>query len=112
MHSYMLGQALGALFFPPFSETWARKSVFTVLTLYGIFCVFAALPDIRAVYIDRFGSGFLSAVPTVVVAGSIEDIWSSRDRIWIIFAWEALGILGLVVGPIMSTYLTTSSLGW
>ena len=109
----MLGQACGAIFFPPFSEALGRRLVFIISTaLYTISCGFVAIPDIRAVYIGRFFSGALSAVPTVVVAGSIEDIWNSRERIWVVFAWEVVAIIGLVVGPIMGTYVTTSSLGW
>ncbi|KAL8721857.1 MAG: hypothetical protein Q9225_001534 [Loekoesia sp. 1 TL-2023] len=111
--AYLLGQAVGALLFPPFSETLGRKFVFTSSTLlYGVFTVLAAISDLRAIYIGRFLSGTLSAVPVVVAAGSIQDIWESNDRIWVIFAWEAMGLIGLAVGPIMATYVTTSSLGW
>lgn len=104
---------MGALLFPPFSETLGRKFVFTSSTLlYGTFTILAAVSDLRAIYIGRFLSGTLSAVPVVVAAGSIQDIWESRDRIWVIFVWEAMGLIGLAVGPIMATYIATSSLGW
>ena len=109
----MFGLSIGSLLFPPFSETLGRKHIFTTSTLlYGIFCVIAAISDLRAVYIGRFFSGMLSAAPCVVAAGSIEDMWDSKDRIWVIFAWEVMGILGLAVGPIIGIYITTSSLGW
>ncbi|KAL8836741.1 MAG: hypothetical protein Q9170_002805 [Blastenia crenularia] len=110
---YLFGQAVGALLFPPFSETLGRKVTFIGSTLlFSIFCILAAISDLRTICLGRFLSGMLSAVPAVVAAGSIQDIWDMKGRIWVIFAWQAMGIIGLAVGPITATYLTTSSLGW
>ena len=63
------------------------------------------------VLVCRLLAGFVSAVPTTVIAGSIEDMWNMEARIWMIFAWATVTDIGLVVGPIMSTYVV-SSLGW
>ncbi|OQD81434.1 hypothetical protein PENANT_c027G04819 [Penicillium antarcticum] len=43
--------------------------------------------------------------------GSIEDMFNSRDRIWLIFLWAMVANLGLALGPIMSIYITVH-LGW
>lgn len=51
-------------------------------------------------------TGILSAIPTVVVAGSIEDLFNIQARVWVIFCWVFVGNLGLVLGPIFSTYVT------
>jgi hypothetical protein len=75
--------------------------------------VVVALPNhISGVVIGRLFSGFLSAIPSVVVGGSIEDMWSPRARIWAIQTWIAASILGLSVAPIIATTISRSSLGW
>lgn len=77
-----------------------------------MFCLVAALPNhIAGVVIGRLFSGFLSAIPSVVVGGSIEDMWSPRARIWAIQAWVAVSIIGLSIAPIVATVIS-SAVGW
>ena len=45
-------------------------------------------------------------MPTIVVAGSIEDMYNIQARVWMIFSWALVGLLALVIGPIYSTYIT------
>lgn len=110
---YLLGQCLGAVLFPSYSETFGRKPLYTLSSLlYCIFCVMIAdVPNFAAVIIGRLVTGVLSSVPTVIIAGSIEDLFGTEDRIWMVFLWAVVANLGLVLGPIMSTYVTYS-LGW
>lgn len=80
--------------------------------LYSVFCVVVGLsPSLTGVAIGRFFSGLLSAIPTVVVAGSIEDMFNSQDRVWLIFLWVMVANMGLAIGPIISSYIT-AHLGW
>ncbi|KAJ5793030.1 MFS multidrug transporter [Penicillium pulvis] len=110
---YMIGQATGGIIFPSYSEAFGRKKLYIISTaLYSIFCVIVGVaPSITAVAISRLISGILSAMPTIVVAGSIEDMFNSRDRVWLIFLWAMVANIGLCMGPIMSTYIT-AHLGW
>lgn len=110
---YLLGQCLGAVLFPSYSETFGRKPLYTLSSiLYCIFCVMIAdVPNFAAVVIGRFITGVLSSVPTVIIAGSIEDMFDTEDRIWMVFLWAVIANLGLVLGPITSTYITYS-FGW
>ena len=71
----------------------------------------ADVSNFAAVIIGRFITGVLSAIPTVIIAGSIEDLFDTGDRIWMVYIWAVTANLGLVLGPIMSTYVTYS-LGW
>ena len=71
----------------------------------------AAVPSLAGIVIGRFITGFLSAIPTVVVAGSIVDLFNAKDRIWLVFLWTLVSNMGLIIGPIMSTYVTVA-LGW
>ncbi len=110
---YMLGQGVGAVFFPPYSESFGRRKLYVVSTIvYCLFCiVIAAVPYLAAVLVGRFVTGVLSAIPTIVVAGSVEDLFNSATRIWMMFAWATAANLGLVVGPIVGTYVT-AEIGW
>lgn len=68
-------------------------------------------PSIAGVVIGRFFSGFLSAIPTVVVAGSIEDMFNAKGRVWLIFLWAVVANMGLALGPIMSIFII-ARLSW
>ena len=50
--------------------------------------------------------GLLSAIPSAVIAGSINDMFNMRCRVWILFTWVLAESIGLGVGPIFSTYVT------
>jgi MFS family permease len=67
--------------------------------------------SLAAVFIFRFITGFLSAIPTMVVAGSIEDIFDEERRTWIVYLWATVSNVGLVVGSVMATYISYS-IGW
>lgn len=110
---YLLGQALGGILFPPYSEAFGRKKLYIISTaLYSISClVVAAVPSLSGATVGRFVSGFLSAIPTTVVIGSIEDMFNARDRIWMVCIWAITSNLGLIVGPILSIYVV-ADLDW
>ncbi|PLN76058.1 MFS general substrate transporter [Aspergillus taichungensis] len=110
---YLLGQGFGAIAFPPYSEAFGRRKLYVVSTaLYGISCaIVAAVPSLAGVVVGRFISGVLSAIPTTVVIGSIEDLFNARDRVWVIYCWAMVANMGMLLGPIFSTYIT-AELGW
>ena len=41
----------------------------------------ASVPSLAVVVIARFLSGILAAIPTIVVAGSIEDMFNMKARV-------------------------------
>lgn len=55
--------------------------------------------------IMRSLAGLLSAVPSTIVGGSIEDMFNSQARIWVVFYWTVASNIGLIVGPIMSSHI-------
>ncbi|KAK3615793.1 hypothetical protein LTR22_027296 [Elasticomyces elasticus] len=59
------------------------------------------------VYIGRFVTGFASAVPSVVLAGSVEDLFNSRSRVWLVLLWNSLATAGLIFGPIFGVYISS-----
>ena len=79
---------------------------------YCILCIIvAAVPSPAAVAVGRFFMGTMSAMPSAVVNGTIEDLFNTDTRIWIVFLNAVSTNIGLAAGPIMSGYITTT-LGW
>ncbi|RAL02525.1 putative MFS multidrug transporter [Aspergillus ibericus CBS 121593] len=108
---YLIGQAIGGVVFPPYSEVFGRKKLYVASSaLYCLFCiVIASVPSLIGVVVGRLFCGFLSAIPTTVVVGSIEDIFNSRERVWVVCIWTMFANLGLVVGPILSTFVVADT---
>lgn len=80
--------------------------------VFSSFCVFiAAVPSPAAAVAGRAITGFASAIPNVVIAGSIEDMYNSRDRIWLMFVYFAIANSAVSMGPVTSMYITTRY-GW
>jgi len=69
-------------------------------------------PRLGTIIIGRFLCGMLSAMPTCVAIGSLENIWDSRARVWAIAVWAAAGIFAMAVGPMFAVFVSESSLGW
>ncbi|KAL4799721.1 MFS multidrug transporter [Aspergillus venezuelensis] len=110
---YLIAQGIGGTIFPSCSESFGRKRLYIISTgLFSIFCVVVGVvPHPAGAAVGRFFSGLCSAIPTVVSAGSIEDMFNSKDRVWMIFTWTLMANIGLVIGPIMSAYII-DSLSW
>lgn len=69
-------------------------------------------PSVATVAVGRFVSGALSAMPTVVATGSIENMWDSRGRVLAIDVWAIAGFLGMAIGPVYATYVSESNMDW
>ena len=80
--------------------------------LFALLCVIiGAVPSIAAVIIGRFATGVLSAVPSIILAGSIEDMFNSGPRIWMVYVWSMAANLGFCIGPIVGAYIT-AGINW
>ncbi|CAD0029926.1 unnamed protein product, partial [Aureobasidium pullulans] len=110
---YLLGQTVGGIVCSPISETFGRRTLYIVAS--AMFCIFsvitAAVPSSIAVYFGRFFQGLAAAVPACVAFGSIEDMWAAQIRIWVVYWYTVSGFVGLVLGPIYSSYIT-QVYGW
>lgn len=108
--SYLLGQGLGGVIFPPYSEAFGRKKLYIVSTgLHSIFCVMiVVVPSLAVIVIGCFMTGVLSGIPITITA---EDLFNAKDQIRSIFLWAMISNLGLALGPIMSAYIIVG-LGW
>ncbi|KAF4918448.1 putative transporter [Colletotrichum viniferum] len=110
---YQLGQAVAGFLIPPFSELYGRRIPYLVSC--AAFCFSCLLTGVSrsssAVYIGRFVAGLASAVPSVVIAGSVEDMFNTKRRVWIIVLWNAGAVIGLCMGPVYAAYIS-DALGW
>lgn len=87
---------------PPASDLFGRKNPYVISSIiFSLSCLIVGItPHLSAVVIGRFISGVASAVPTVVVSGSIEDQFDSRQRVWIVLFWNVLATSALAFGPV------------
>jgi MFS family permease len=110
---YLLGQTVGGIVCSPISETFGRRTLYIVSS--AVFCIFsiitAAVPSQSGVYIGRFFQGLAAAVPACVAFGSLQDMWGAQIRIWVVYFYTVSGFIGLVLGPIYSSYIT-EVYGW
>jgi MFS family permease len=113
--TYLLGQAFGAVVFPPIFEIYGGRNIYVLSSaIYSAMCLVIGLaPSPSSVTICRLIQGLLSAMPTVVAIGSIENMWDARGRVWAIATWAASGIVGLAVGPVYAVYVSSQEgYGW
>ena len=110
---YLLAQGIGSIVLPPYSECYGRKKLYVGSTaVYSIFCVLisaAELPGLGA--FGRLITGFLSAVPSAVINGSMQDMFDTRELIWLTLPYMGMANLGIAMGPVMSAYIT-DAWGW
>lgn len=114
MSRYLGGQVIGCIIFPPYTETFGRKPTYIVSSLvYGLANIIVGTPgNLASIIFGRLLCGILSAIPTVVTAGSLEEIWSPHERIWAIQAWVSAFLVGLAISPAITTAIGASTLGW
>lgn len=110
---YLIGQTLGGAVLSAYTESFGRKRIFIASAfLYSLFCaITGAVVSLPSIMICRFVTGFLSAIPGTVLAGSIEDMFDSSPRTLVVYAWNTGANLGLSIGPIMGAYVT-ADLNW
>ncbi|KAJ5333636.1 Major facilitator superfamily domain general substrate transporter [Penicillium brevicompactum] len=110
---FLLGQVAGSVLFPPWSEAFGRKNMYIWSSgLSAICCMVIGLVRPMPVIIAmRIVAGLLSAIPYTIIGGSIEDMFNSRGRIWAMYYWTIASNIGLVIGPILSSFVI-AALDW
>lgn len=111
---YLAGQAIGSLLFPPLAESFGGRTIYLTSTAgFAVFCLLIAVwPILPVVVVCRFFTGLFSAMPAVVAAGSIENMWDMTSRTFVIHIWIASAVVGLSFGPPVATFVSLSPFGW
>ncbi|KAJ5692855.1 hypothetical protein N7462_002278 [Penicillium macrosclerotiorum] len=106
-HLFLFGQSIGTIIFPPWSESFGRKKMYIFSS--GLSCICCLLiglvHSLGGAISMRIIAGLLSAIPGTIVGGSIEDMFNSQARIWVVFFWTIASNIGLIIGPIMSSHI-------
>ncbi|KAI8953535.1 major facilitator superfamily domain-containing protein [Xylaria longipes] len=110
---YMLSMSIFPLWWSSFSETLGRRSIYLVsFALNAVFTAAGGLShNIGQLIIFRILSGGAAASVQAVGAGTIADIWETRER------GRAMGIfyLGPLTGPLLAPIIggaLTDAFGW
>jgi multidrug resistance protein len=112
---FLIGFGSGALVSGPFSETVGRNPIYILtLILYMVFLVGAGLaPDIGTQLVCRFFAGMFGATPLVCAGGSLSDIWSPEERVFVFPMFACLSFTGPVLGPVAGSWIgATDVLSW
>jgi multidrug resistance protein len=109
--TFLIGFGTGPLIFAPLSEIYGRNPVYRcVLCLFVLFNVGCALsPNIAALLVFRFFSGFFGSPTVTNSGGSLTDLWPSSHRSVPLALFTAAMFLGPVIAPIIAGFLTKVS---
>ncbi|KAF2637006.1 MFS general substrate transporter [Massarina eburnea CBS 473.64] len=104
---FILGFAIGPLFFSPLSEIYGRSIILNIANV--IFCAFllgsALSPNLPALIVMRFLSGTGGSACLTIATGVISDLFPTEQRGRAI-ALYSLGVLfGPVIGPIIGGFV-------
>lgn len=96
---YVLGFAAGPMLFAPLSEIYGRLWIYHGCNLgFTVFLMASSLsPNMNALIIFRFFSGFFGSTPLTNGGGSIADMIPQNQRA----AWMAVFSLGPLMGPVI-----------
>lgn len=110
---YMLSMAIFPLWWSSFSETAGRRTIYLIsFTMFTVFAILSAVSTNMAMLIVmRTLSGGAAASVQAVGAGTVADIWETKDR------GRAMGMfyLGPLCGPLFAPIIggvLAQTLGW
>ncbi|KAG5927400.1 hypothetical protein E4U42_002296 [Claviceps africana] len=110
---FVLGFAIGPLFWAPFSELYGRQKLFfiTYMALTVFNAAGAAAPNITALIVLRFMAGAWGSSPLTNSGGVIADLFTARERGIATSIFALAPFLGPALGPIVSGFLAGAA-GW
>lgn len=111
---YVLGFALGPIFWAPLSELRGRRLPL-VISMFG-FSIFqigvAAGKDLQTILLCRFWGGIFGACPLAVVAAVFSDMFDNRTRGLAITVFSMTVFTGPLLAPFIGGFIVESYLGW
>jgi multidrug resistance protein len=111
---YVLGFAIGPMFWAPFSELQGRRLPL-VIAMFG-FSIFqigvAAAKDLQTIMLCRFWGGMFAASPLAVVAAVFADMFDNRSRGLAVTVFSMTVFSGPLLAPFIGGFMVESYLGW
>lgn len=110
---FVLGFALGPVFWAPLSEVVGRQYPF--ILSFGAMAVLlagcAASPNIECLIVLRFFAGAFGSAPLTNAGGVISDMFPARQRALALSLFAAGPFMGPALGPIIGGFLGMAA-GW
>lgn len=110
---FVLGFAIGPLFWAPLSELYGRQFIFAVS--FGLFTVFNAActgsKNIASLLIFRFLAGSFGSSPLTNAGGVISDLFEANQRGLASTLFSAAPSMGPILGPIVGGFVG-QTVGW
>ena len=101
---FLIAFGLGALIAGPFSEEFGRNPVYIInMVLFMIFVMASGLaPNIGAQLAFRFLAGIFASTPLTCAGGSVSDLFSPIERVYVFPIFANCAFLGPIFGKITS----------
>ncbi|PYI09850.1 synaptic vesicle transporter [Aspergillus sclerotiicarbonarius CBS 121057] len=104
---FILGYAVGPVFFGPASELHGRVLLLQISNLWylawNLGCGFAQTP--AELFVFRFLAGIGGSAPLALGGGALSDTWSAEERGKAMGIYTLAPIIGPVVGPIAGGFI-------
>ncbi|EIM90087.1 MFS general substrate transporter [Stereum hirsutum FP-91666 SS1] len=105
--------AFAPLFLAPFCELVGRRYIY--LGSFGcftlIFILLAMGKNIGSELVGRLLSGLFGCVGTILVGGTLADIWETKERSVPMACFSYVAILGTIAAPLYCGYID-AAIGW
>ena len=70
----------------------------------------ARAPNLGAQRVFRFIAGFFGSTPLTCAGGSISDLWSPLERVYMFPVFANAGFMGPIFDPVVGSFIGGSSL--
>ena len=110
---YVLGFAVGPLFWGPVSEAYGRRiPIFSGYAVFGLLQIPTALAkSLSSLLVLRFLAGSFGSAPLVLVTAAYADFWGVAARGTASAIYATTTFMGPTCGPIVGVYVV-AELGW
>ncbi|QPH01820.1 hypothetical protein C2857_006023 [Epichloe festucae Fl1] len=110
---FVLGLAIGPLFWAPFSELYGRQKLFfiTYMALTAFNAAGAASPNMAALIVLRFMAGAWGSSSLTNSGGMIADLFEAKERGIATSIFALAPFLGPPLGPVVGGFLGEAA-GW
>jgi MFS family permease len=111
---FLFGFAFGALVTGPVSEMCGRNAVYVTSLVVFIICVVitGCSHSLAVQSIFRFFVGFSGSSPLVCAGGSLSDLWTTTQQVYVFPIFSVIAFVGSATAPLVGGYIAQSDISW